>query len=64
MFLYYTVCYFTGIFYAVKRQISMLFIENEDSVFYILYSVTLHHVTGPPVMCLQRRRRGGGGGGG
>ena len=28
----YTVCYFTGIFYAVVRQISMLFIDNKDSV--------------------------------
>ena len=33
MFMYYTVCYFTGIFYAVVRQISMLFIGNQDSVF-------------------------------
>ena len=30
---YYTVCYFTCIFYAVVRQISMLFIDNKDSVF-------------------------------
>ena len=30
---YYTVCYFTGIFYAVVRQISILFIDNKDSVF-------------------------------
>ena len=29
----YTVCYFTGIFYAVVRQISMLFIDSKDSVF-------------------------------
>ena len=27
MFMYYTVCYFTGIFYAVVRPISMLFID-------------------------------------
>ena len=33
MFMYYTVCYFTGIFYAVERQISMLFIDNKDSVY-------------------------------
>ena len=33
MFMYYTVCYFTGILYAVVRQISMLFIDNKDSVF-------------------------------
>ena len=38
MFMYYTVCYCTGIFYAVVRQISMLFIDNKDSVFCILYS--------------------------
>ena len=33
---YYTVCYFTSIFYAVVRQISVLFIYNNDSVFCIL----------------------------
>ena len=33
----YTVCYLTGIFYAVARQISMLFIDNKISVFCILY---------------------------
>jgi len=27
--MYYTVCYLTGIFYAVVRQISMLFIDNK-----------------------------------
>jgi len=26
-------CYFTGIFYALVRQISMLFTDNKDSVF-------------------------------
>ena len=31
--MYYTVCYLTGIFYAVVRQISMLFIHNKISVF-------------------------------
>ena len=36
MSMYYLVCYFTGIFYAVVRQISMLFIDNKDSVFCIL----------------------------
>ena len=36
---YYTVCYFTCTFYAVVRHISMLFIDNEDSVFCIPYSV-------------------------
>ena len=30
--MYYTVYYFTGIFYAVVRQISMLVIDNKDSV--------------------------------
>ena len=30
---YYTVCYFTCTFYAVVRQISMLFIDNKDYVF-------------------------------
>ena len=29
-------CYFTGIFYAVARQISMLFIDNNISAFGIL----------------------------
>ena len=38
MFMYYTVCYFIGLVYAVVRQISMLFIDNKDSVFCILYS--------------------------
>ena len=35
MLIYYTVCHFTGFFYAVVRQISMLFnfIDNKDSVF-------------------------------
>ena len=33
MAMYYTVCSFTGIFYAVVRHISMLFIVNTDSVF-------------------------------
>ena len=32
--MYYAVRYFTGIFYAVVRQISMLFIDNKDSVFW------------------------------
>ena len=32
MFMYYIVCYFTGIFYAVVRQISVLFIDYKDSV--------------------------------
>ena len=36
--MYYTVCYLTGIFYAVVRQISMLFIDNKKIVFCILYS--------------------------
>ena len=37
MFRYYTVCYFTGIFYAVVRQLSVLFIDNKDSVFCIVW---------------------------
>ena len=36
---YYTVCYFTCIFYAVIRQSSMLFIDNKGSVFYIKMAV-------------------------
>ena len=35
--IYYTVCYLTGIFYAVVRQISALFIDNKISVFCILW---------------------------
>ena len=31
--MYYTVCYFTALFYAAVRQISMLFVDNKDSVF-------------------------------
>ena len=37
LFMYYTVSYFTGIFYAVVRHITMLFIDNKDSV--LFYSV-------------------------
>ena len=33
--MYYTVCYLTGILYAVERHISMLFIYNKN--FCILY---------------------------
>ena len=33
--MYYTVCYLAGIFYAVVRQISMLFIDSRISVFCI-----------------------------
>ena len=29
----YSVCYFTGILYAVVRKIAMLFIDNRDFVF-------------------------------
>ena len=52
MFMYYTVCYFTGIFYAVVRQISMLFIDNRDSVFCILCtSIEIPvHVCTPHIM--------------
>ena len=45
MFMYYTVCYFTGIVYPVVRQISMLFMGNKDSVFclkkYIKITMTM-----------------------
>ena len=34
MFMYYTVSYFIGIFHAVVRQISMLLIDNKDSVLF------------------------------
>ena len=40
MFMY--VCYFTGIFYAVVRQISMLFTDNKISLFCILYYCRLY----------------------
>ena len=33
MLMYFTVCYFTGILYAVVRKIAMLFIDNRDFVF-------------------------------
>ena len=33
MFMYFTVCYFTGILYAVVRKISVLFIDNREFVF-------------------------------
>ena len=33
VFMYYNVCYFTSIFYAVVRLISMLSIDSKDSVF-------------------------------
>ena len=36
VFMYYTVCYFTSIFYVVViRPMSMVFIDNKDSVFCI-----------------------------
>ena len=35
-YIYLYLCYFTGIFYAAVRQISMLFIENKHPVFGIL----------------------------
>ena len=38
---YYTVCYFTSIFYAVVRQISMLFIDSKYSVSQYTYSWNL-----------------------
>ena len=33
---YYTVCYFTGIFYAVVRQISMLFVDSRVNILLIV----------------------------
>ena len=45
MFIYCTVCYFTGIFYAVIRLISMLLIDNKDSVFCIIYFFNLAFTT-------------------
>ena len=39
--MYYTVCYLTGIFYAVVRPISLLFIDNKISVFCILNHRTI-----------------------
>ena len=33
VFMYYTVCYFTSILYVVVRLISMISIDNKDSVF-------------------------------
>ena len=38
--MYYTVWYFTGKFYAVVRQISMLFIDSKDSVFCVSWVAT------------------------
>ena len=40
--MYYTVCYLTGIFYAVVRQISMLFRDNKISVFCIIDASTVY----------------------
>ena len=39
---YYAVCYFTCIFYAVVRQISLLFIDNKDTVFCIILYIYIH----------------------
>ena len=33
MFMYYTVCCFTGVLYAVERHISVLFTDSKDAVF-------------------------------
>ena len=41
--MYYTVCYLTGIFYAVIRQISVLFIDNKISVFCIIVNLNSGH---------------------
>ena len=45
MFMYYTVCYFTGIFYAVVRQSSMLFIDNKYSVFSVYHKSAVKDVS-------------------
>ena len=39
MFMYYTVCYFTGIFYAVVKQISTLLIDIKDCSCIILRAI-------------------------
>ena len=62
---YYTVCYFTCIFYAVVRQISMLFIDNKDSVFCTHHQPSQHedlvdkrlHVAVGVEDCLQCHQR-------
>ena len=41
---YFLSGYFTGIFCAAVRQLSMLFIDNKDSVFCILYSISFFNV--------------------
>ena len=56
-------CYFTGIFYADVRQISMLFIDNKDSVYiYICIkhrllllctSILTHKITGRQRVCTE-----------
>ena len=48
MFLYYTVTYFPGIFYAVVRQISMLFTDNKDSILFCVHAP----VDGTGIQCL------------
>ena len=48
--MYYTVCYLTGILYAVVRQIFMLFIDNKIYVFCILFSCNL-----PPALLTEWR---------
>ena len=52
MLMYYTVCYFTSIVYAVVRQIYKLFIDNQYSVLSISlvssWNLTCCHRIGSP----------------
>ena len=41
MFMYYALCCFTGLFYPVVRQISMLFRDSKDSVCWLCWSVSV-----------------------
>ena len=46
--MYYTVCYLTGVFYAVVKQISMLFIDKKNPYLYsvlLLFLFTLNKVS-------------------
>ena len=56
--MYYTVCYFTGIFYAVVRKISMLFIDNKDFVLCILYCCRVLRCWRGLQLLLTQYRRG------
>ena len=57
MFMYYTVCYFTGIFYAFVRQISMLFTDNKDFVFFMAACVrSIAQLLSPGIIMLNAQR--------